>query len=245
MTKEQFAQWFAYHSAAFTGIAAWLEKVTKGPESPPRIQVLRAWLRTLEDCDLAEAKAATDAMARGEIEEPKGFDRHPAAIRAACGKSRRQRAKSYEIERYENGDPDRGARLYCCPLCQDTGAVLCWHQQNIRDVLDGTFAAKRERGKAFRLYEQAVPCDCEAGRDRFPKAPARFDPDRALPLHRLIDGRLVLGRIHETEEQERFLAWVHETYLPAARRRFDARLDLAAPPPETGERAMACGPGLF
>src|ERR1035437_4114637 len=92
MTRDEFKEWFRHHSARFTGIRVWLDKMTKGADAPSEAEVLRAWYGTLCHVDLDAAKKASDAMhaGDGEVEEPTGYDRHPRAIRKACGTARRQ-----------------------------------------------------------------------------------------------------------------------------------------------------------
>lgn len=188
------------HCAAFTGIRAWLAKTTKGADAPSEAQVLKGWYGVLRDVDLEAALAASHRMHSGEIEEPKGFDRHPAAIRRACGVSRRSSSVGLRF------DSD-GNQTYACPVCQDSGWVYCWSAVSMKAARDGTF------GQHFTVYATAVVCHCPAGRthDRRNEWP-RFDPKRMLSI---------LVATWDEDDRERLMEFVGKlrpaNYEPAFR----------------------------
>lgn len=77
MNVAEFKEWFDYHVTAFTGVEAWFNK-----QGAARAAAIKSrWADILKLVDLKLARMATDKMFSGEIEEPKGFDRHPAAVR--------------------------------------------------------------------------------------------------------------------------------------------------------------------
>lgn len=171
MTWDEFrGEWLPAHCAAFTGIRTWLSRTTKGADAPSETQVLKGWYGVLREVDLEAALAASQRMHAGEVEEPKGFDRHPAAIRRACGVSRRSAAVGPRF------DAD-GNQTYACRDCCDEGWIRCWHPVSIK-------AAREERlGQPGTIYSNAVVCHCPAGnrhdgRREYP----RFDRKRCLPL---------------------------------------------------------------
>jgi hypothetical protein len=166
---------------------------------------MRSWHGVLRNVDLAAAKEASHKMHAGEIDEPKGFDRHPAAIRNACGVGR---SRDADKPRY---DVD-GNQTFACLTCMDTGAVLCWHPYTVQSVA-------RSGQCVMPMYTCVFPCTCHAGdaRERaFGKTP-RFDAKRAFPIG--------AGGVNSAEEQAGLLEWLRtrepvrpENYEPA----FDA-----------------------
>ena len=189
MDKPQFREWFRYHCARFTGIRHWLDKITKGIEAPSEEDVLKAWRGVLREVDLEAAKAASNAMLAGTVEEPKGFDRHPAAIRRACGGRADKREMPGDRMRY---DAD-GNQTFECLTCRDTGWVRCWHPDTVAEIARDGFVNKR-------LYTCVYRCTCHAGDLRFQyRDSPRFDANRALPSN---------GVLHDREEQQRLLDWL-------------------------------------
>ena len=171
MTWDEFkGDWFPAHCAAFTGIRAWLAKISRGDGAPTEAQIVKGWYNVLREVDLEAANAATARMHAGDIEEPKGFDRHPAAIRRACGVQRQRRDTEPRF------DAD-GNQMFSCRDCLDSGYVLCWHPTSMKAMRDGTF------GNPYTVYSAYVVCHCPAGnqhdgRREFP----RFDCKRHLPI---------------------------------------------------------------
>ena len=167
MTRTQFDSWLAYHRAAFTGLSAWIAKLPEpGREregEPHRVAVLAVWYAVLRDLDEADCRAATDRMAAGQVEEPKGYDRHKTVIaqearRLASERTRRGPAAGTQ-PRWSAGEP-----TYECAECLDGGVVPIWHPASIEAAcrrLDG-----QDRGclgEPFTLYEAAARCTCRAG----------------------------------------------------------------------------------
>lgn len=157
MTKDEFAEWIRYHRAAFVGLSRWLDEIPLEATSdmqPTRQDVLRSWCRILADTALEDAKAATDSMARGDDEEPMGWDRHPRAIRTIAARIRRSRSLLTRREVHAREE------LLSCLICRDAGYLHVWHWRSLQAALDGTL------GRPGTLYTMAVPCTCRAG-DRY------------------------------------------------------------------------------
>lgn len=170
MTRNEFEAWLAYHRAAFTGLSAWIAKLPEpGRErqgEPHRLAVLAVWYAVLRDCELADARAATDRMAAGQVEEPKGWDRHKTTIaqearRLAAERNRHRAAGAGTQPRYAEGEP-----TYRCLKCLDSGIIPIWHPESVTAAcatLDG--AERGQLGQPFTLYEAAARCSCTAGNE--------------------------------------------------------------------------------
>ncbi|MFA5056542.1 MAG: hypothetical protein WC485_00380 [Opitutaceae bacterium] len=179
-----------------------MAKLEASHDGPATRNVMKSWYGVLRNVDLAAAKAASHQMHAGEIEEPKGFDRHPAAIRRACGVARRQRDS--ETPRY---DAD-GNQMFVCLTCFDDGWVRCWHPASVAEVAANGITAKP-------LYAAVFPCKCRAGdvwARCFPLSP-RFDAKMAMPL---------VGCASDRDNQQRLAEWIAgrepvrpENYEPA------------------------------
>ncbi len=171
MTRDEFADWLRVHCACFTGLPLWLDKVTHGQNAPTREAILGQWYGILRDVDLADAQAASRRMHAGTIEEPKGFDRHPAAIRAACQTVRRldPRAPRYDAH---------GNRTYACLQCEDDGRVLILHPETVSAVEAKGFDAARP------FCTAVVFCTCAVGdaMSRGLRNVQRYDPNRHCKL---------------------------------------------------------------
>ena len=213
MTWDEFdGTWFPAHKAAFTGIQEFFRRQTTGTEAPSYDAVLKGWFQTLRDVDLATAMEATRAMARGDIDEPVGYDRHPRAIRKAAGISYGSRKRPWDEPRY---DAD-GTRTYACLLCMDDGFVICWHPTAMQAAIDGTL------GNRFTLTKTAILCTCEAGRARGGRTSwPRFDSKLYLPLQRIEGGREVIGCPANQSEQERLINWM-KTREPVRSENYEA-----------------------
>lgn len=195
MTPEEFTEWFAYHTARFTGIRQWLDKSTKGAGSPSVAEIQRGWYGTMRNLDLDNAKAASDRMHAGDIEEPKGYDRHPAAIRRACAGLR----KIGVIEpRY---DPD-GNETFACLTCMDTGMVFIWHPKTVMQVARDGFGTEP-------LYSCAVACTCKSGDAKAGRGAPRYDGQRYC--------KLPVGGVNWQENQDALMQWIatHHPTRPA------------------------------
>lgn len=205
MTRDEFQKWFRHHCSRFTGIRAWLDKTTRGVGAPDEAEILRAWYGTLCKVELTAAKAASDSMHSGEVDEPKGFDRHPAAIRKAAGTLGGASDGPLDRVRYDND----GNRTYGCLVCLDDGWVICWHPVSMK-------AAKAERlGELFTLYTTAVCCDCSAGQERNRGGNSvTYNPQTWLLLHRTEDGKQVIECVSEKAEQDRLVEWMSNYKSP-------------------------------
>ena len=106
MTSNDFAEWARYHGEAFPSLADWLEK---HPET------VKFWVKAMDAVDVRDAKTATDEMASGRLDEPKGFGQHPKVIAARARQIGASRAASLRVV--------DGERVYDCPLCLDEGFV--------------------------------------------------------------------------------------------------------------------------
>jgi hypothetical protein len=132
MTQDEFLIWWGYHSAAFPNLRAWMSEETKTAlidyrkhvenptaELPRECKPMTAWSRVLADVDLPAAREATDAILAGDIEKPRAWSDHPAAVR----KWARDRATA-TIEQTRSRRIIDGVETYRCPDCLDTGFVL-------------------------------------------------------------------------------------------------------------------------
>jgi hypothetical protein len=149
MTNEEFNEWLRHHTAAFPGMAAWLNKL------PQKRDTLAAWEYALRAVDLDAAKRATDLMLSGEEAQPAGWGSYPAAIRAIamrlCGERRQ-----YSQPRTIDGQP-----TYECAHCQDEGWVMVYHRNALRWAHAGDWAGCVK--KFGRKVIAAKPCCCWRG----------------------------------------------------------------------------------
>jgi len=202
MTWDEFRQqWYPEHCACFTGIPAWMAKLEKSPDGPATRDILKSWYGVLRDVELREAVRASHRMHSGEIDEPCGFDRHPAAIRNAAGIQR-------EISRPKPIYDADGNQTYACPICFDGGMVHVWHPATVAEIARrGITDSIRNRS----LYDCALPCTCKMGDNyarSFPRSP-RYDPKRACIIG--------IGGVSDRDEQTRLLEWIetHKPFQPA------------------------------
>lgn len=106
MTPTEFNTWLDYHKAAFPALGKWLKD---HPET------VKFWIKPFGGVSVDAAKAATDAMAAGELDEPRGFGSHPKVI----AKHARELQHSEERQQFTaDGEP-----IYNCPRCLDQGFV--------------------------------------------------------------------------------------------------------------------------
>lgn len=155
MTDEEFSRWLQHHQAAYPSLSDWLARVTRqtdGEATTTPEAIMACWANILADVPYDAAIAATDAMARGDEEEPRGYDRHPAAIRAMARRIAARRATMHTR-------PIRidGQETYACPRCLDSGVVTIYHPRTIA-------AARRGMLTPGTVYTAAAACSCQAGR---------------------------------------------------------------------------------
>jgi len=106
VTNNDFNEWLQYHVRAFPAVGDWLKK------HPDTVEF---WANPFGDVNLVDAKAATDAMAAGRIEDPRGYSKHPVVIARHAKELRRASVRQMT-------GPD-GERTYSCPICLDEGQV--------------------------------------------------------------------------------------------------------------------------
>jgi len=178
MTDSEFNEWFSCHASCFTGLHSWLRKFpatdaeAKQRHQPTQERILQRWFRVLEDVDLADAKEATDRLHSGEEDEPKGFDKHPGAVRGIARKLRTGGASS---GREEGPRVVGGVEVVDCVTCQDWGRLWVWHPDDMGRALAGRL------GPPYRSCH--VACTCRAG-NRYRRTHRLFDPKRDLPIRR-------------------------------------------------------------
>lgn len=176
MTESEFKDWFAYHRGSFPSIDGWLAKIDQASRNDPdalrSVNILKSWRRTLGDVSLAAAKKATDAMARGDLDEPKSFDSHPKAIRRASHKEGNRRGTIRALKMID-GEP-----TYKCPHCLDSGWVDVFHPKSIAaageyfrvrddsEVIPRLFHKTKNPDGTVQVYTAAASCNCEASRGR-------------------------------------------------------------------------------
>lgn len=204
MTREEFREWLSHHRAAFTGLSAWIAKLPEPGRQregePTRADVLAAWYAVLRHCELSDAREATDRMAAGQIEEPRGWDRHKTTIaqearRLAAERNRHRSTGAGTRPRYAEGEP-----TYRCRECLDSGVIPIWHPVAVTAAcatLDG--AERGQLGQPFTLYEAAARCSCQAGHE-YPVLP-EYDANAFC--------RIDLTESREARK-ESLLAWTEE-----------------------------------
>lgn len=157
MTHDEFREWFKHHVTSFTGVGSWLASfptVTQGNQ-PTQAQVRMNWYRVLEHTDLADARAATDSLFRGDDQFPEksGFDCHPATVRKIA-----KRHSAFRVRPAANPNYNR-EETYKCLQCRDVGLVHVWHPQIVRE-------ARRDRETWLavgKVYSACVCCSCQSG----------------------------------------------------------------------------------
>ena len=143
MNKSEVIEWINYHSDAFPSVGDWIVK---------HQEAIRFWEKPFTDVSLDDAKAATDEMASGELDEPRGYSQHPKVIA--------KRARQIGYGRRQSSAVVDGEQTYRCPKCLDEGFVA---------VVDPIHY------RAGRLRPCSVLCTCCEG-DR--KAERRVDGKR-------------------------------------------------------------------
>ncbi len=185
MTQREFQEWLKYHRSGFTGLNNWLARLPEpGYEregEPSRQDVLKRWFFALKDVVLGDAVDATDAMFNGNLPEPKGWDRHPAAIRLHALRNRDKR--SYRPQRVD------GEETFDCPLCLDGGWVSVWHPKSMAAARQGRL------GEPNSCYTIAVACQCPAGK----AGVLRYDENKMLRID---------GCIHDEKEQNKLVEFM-------------------------------------
>lgn len=172
MTQTEFQEWLKYHRSRYTGLSKFisgLPKVSTSEVEPTRDDVMAAWYYALKDVELEDATAATDAMHRGDYAEPKGWDRHPSAIRAIATNGKETR--SYKPARFIDGE-----QTFSCPHCMDQGWITVWHPKSMNAAIVGTL------GQPGTVTTCAVACTCKAGDGHARARATRYNSSCMLAL---------------------------------------------------------------
>jgi len=183
MTQSEFRDWLAYHQAKFTGIAQWLHRMPKLGLS--RDDVMSSWYRTLSNCSITDAKAATDLLGTDAEPEPKGWDRHPLAIAGIC-RGIRHETRTSKYDRPQRRIVD-GHDAYECPVCRDRGEIVVWHPLTMRAAFQGKIAEAAARGELYRVSVSCAACQAWTPARRS-EGGVTFDPQKMLPVP--AEGRL-------------------------------------------------------
>ena len=129
--------------------------------------VLKRWRSILGDVSLADAKSATDAMARGDLEEPRSFDSHAKAIRRQAIGSVSERTMA-EQPQYVNGE-----RVCRCGLCMDGGLRIVFHPKTMKAAREGLLEESQK-------YTCGVACACERGDPWYKQAKGRREEHKTM-----------------------------------------------------------------
>lgn len=145
------------------GFPEWL---ARGRTDDDQKSLLTTWAIALQDVAISDAKAAVQAIVKGDIDKP-AYGDLPAAIR--------KHARSLASKRYSGGTGSRrtidGHELIDCPECEDSGYVTCYHPRTIDEYrskgaeafLIVPIRGGGERRTMPNLYTCAPVCFCSAG----------------------------------------------------------------------------------
>lgn len=174
MDREQFNRWMKNHATKFTGIADWMNSF-KGGEGGKiaKQEVVEGWFSVLADVRIDDAIWATEAMFRGDVAKPFGYEDHPATIRRYA--FARASERRHSSKKYQNGE-----RVFNCGECFDRGmvtiwnpALLAWAREAFKDgaVPAGGWLRWREDPRAESrkkgiAVSGVVACNCAAGAAR-------------------------------------------------------------------------------
>lgn len=173
MTDREFESWYAFHVKAFPNLGEWVEK---------NAGVLRHWCEALRDIDLGDAKAATGALVRGDLDEPKGPAGIPRVIRQYARSKASERRVGDSFRRPIRDQDGNWTYSYRCLACEDTGWRIVVSDTTIDEWRSGNLhdARSHPTGK-YRKTMMVVACDCDAGAPRLTAARnVRFDAARHI-----------------------------------------------------------------
>ena len=181
MTTTEFPIWLKHHISRFTGCGAWLSKFPireRHALDVTSTDVRDAWERIIRDVDLADANAATDALADGTEEfSDRGYDCHPRDVRrVATGNRNDQRPNRRRTM-------TSGEETFRCLRCKDFGQVLIYDPRTVDDV--------RNNEAVATIYTACAYCGCGAGHRRKDQIP--FDGNRHCVC-------TVMGKIERQKE---------------------------------------------
>lgn len=168
MTESEFKTWFANHRACFPAIDSWLGKIdavaAKRSENPLTSRdVLRSWLKALDDIAFADAKEASTKMLKGEA-EAKSFDDHPKIIRKLAYAARGEKRQAPRTAHWIDGERT------LCAKCGDSGGLTVVHAKTLAAIRAG-------KEPAIERYTMVVRCTCIAGSQKIPAQRQIVDDD--------------------------------------------------------------------
>jgi len=202
MTPNEFNEWLRHHGRCVGGLDDWL---AKGRSDDERREVLKLWATALDDVSLDDAKRASMAMMKGDLEEP-AFGKHPATIRRFCRDKASERSK---INRQRRQFRD-GHEVFDCHFCQDTGYVTCYHPSAISEFLhkrDRAFAQSQTRTQKEprrimpALNTCAYPCKCSEGFLKRRDGQVVFDPERCVRVTAVGTGAMIDELVRECDRR--------------------------------------------
>lgn len=192
MTNNDFTSWIEYHSAAFPALGDWLRK---HPET------LKFWAKALDGASIQDARTATDEMAAGDLEEPKGYGQHSRVIA--------KRARELSLARSASLRVVDGEPVYGCLLCLDEGYVAVVDPVHFR------------RGTFRPCY---VLCTCATGERKANQRPAGSGQRRETPRYDRAKMFALDPEMTDAQNRQDFAAWLgggRVKDLPAYERAFD------------------------
>lgn len=183
MNQSEYLEWTKYALAAFPTVHRVLDNSAEARERS------KQWLAALGGVKMVHAKAAIDAMLRGDTEPPK-FDwaQLPAFVIRWCSDQANADLR-IEVDRYYDGPTVR------CPHCRDSrsGLVAIWNPAFINECdealskcenlfeVNGVYREWRRKSEHNRYCSMAVTCCCDspsAIRKRAKQRGMVFDPQR-------------------------------------------------------------------
>lgn len=213
MDLAQFKRWFGNHCKRYNAVEGWLRsKPVDGVEGVAgQKDILDAWFSVLSDARIDDAIWATEAMFRGELNQPQGpgFDDHPRTVRRYAMARAEDRAKS-------GRKAANGERVYECAICSDRGwreiwipQFLAWAREAFADgpprdaegnrMVWGLWAMDQRAKERPRIPSNGVvACNCAAGNRKAERVAMRYDEAR----HVTYDPRGLEAAIEESRTKE-------------------------------------------
>lgn len=194
MTPREFDEWIRYHGDCVGGFSDWL---TRNRDQADTAKVLKLWAEALDDVSLADAKHASMAIMRGDL-DVQAFGNHPKAIRRWAKDARGSRLK--RERKFINGE-----ETFACGMCLDGGLVICYDPSAIKRVIRSRLecvwtAEGRTNRDTKRRYMPdmrtcAYACTCDAGVEKQERGHTVYDEQRCI---------LVTAHTHEGQIDELF-----------------------------------------
>ncbi len=184
MNENEFNEWVRYHGDCVGGFTEWLAKCR---DAVQQRRVLKLWLEALSDVSLADAKVASMAIMRGDLDAA-AFGNHPKAIRRWAKDARGSRIKKRERKFVD------GREVFRCALCLDDGWVTCYHPAAIKEALQNRVGCvetvqhkSRENTKRYdprpvmkSLRTCGYACTCDEGTDKLEHGATVYDARRCI-----------------------------------------------------------------